>query len=104
MLLKTVDPLFFLSVIFEKKNVFHFGRDPTVTPFLHKLAPKIAIFVGFTNFFQNYWIATQLNTLTYFIGNQRKEKNGCGASGNSVPDLVHCCEKYKENGIINRLF
>ena len=31
-----------------------------LTPFLRKMGPKIAIFRGFVNFFQNYWIATQV--------------------------------------------
>ena len=55
---------FLLSVIsakFQKfhKFFFHFGRDPA-DPSFSQVDPKIGIFISFTNFFQNYWIAAKV--------------------------------------------
>ena len=45
-----------------------------------------------------------MNPLTYFIGNQQKNKIGCGLGAKFVPNYVKCCEKSKETGNIIRLF
>ena len=45
-----------LLVISASKLVFTLGKAHT-DPFFEKLDPKITVFRGFTNFFQNYWIA-----------------------------------------------
>ena len=49
-----------------------------MTSFLHKLVSKIAIFRGFPNFFQNYWIPTQViivSLILYYISLEISKKS-----------------------------
>ena len=45
-----------------------------------------------------------MNPLTYFIGKEQKNQNGCGLRAKFGPNYVQCCEKSKETGNIIRFF
>ena len=67
-----------------------------MTSFLRKLGPKMIIFRGFTEFFQNYWIAIKVINIIELI------ESGCGFGATFGSDWVQCCEKCEEPAIINR--
>ena len=45
-----------------------------------------------------------MNSLTYFIGNQKKNPIGCGLGAKFGSNYVQYCEKSKETGNIIRFF
>ena len=96
-------------VISEKKKIFPFRVWPIITPFLSKLDTEKQFLRGFTNFFHNNWIATQVininespNIFHWKSTKKNKVDEVCGAKFGS--NLVQCCEKTKKNWYFNGLF
>ena len=84
----------------QKKQLFFILGVAHADLLVVQIGPKKSIFRGFTNFFRNYWTATEainINWIPWHISLEINKKSGCGLSSTIWAKLeVQCCEKTKK--------